>query len=53
MVAGLACFNDPPSYADGSVVSGTASHARQVNSAKPDEEANRRSSRIAGSWALH
>jgi hypothetical protein len=35
MVAGLVWSNDPRSFADGSVATGRASHARQVGSEKP------------------
>jgi hypothetical protein len=44
MAAGLVYFNDPPVYIDGSVATGSTSHARQVGGEKPDEEGNHRSS---------
>jgi hypothetical protein len=45
------CFNDPPSYTGGSVATGRASHARQVGSEKPNEEANHQPSRMAVGWS--
>jgi hypothetical protein len=45
MVAGLACFSNPPSY------TGMQSHGRQVGGGKPDEEEALRFSRIVGDWA--
>jgi len=50
MVLGLVCSNDPPSYSSGSVATGRDSHASQINSEKPEKQATRQSSRIAGGW---
>jgi hypothetical protein len=37
VVVGLACLNDPESYTGGSIASGRASHARQVEGDDPDK----------------
>jgi len=36
----LVCFNDPSSYTDCNIATGTASHVKQICGKKPDEEAN-------------
>jgi hypothetical protein len=38
IVLGLACSNDPESYAGGSITSGRASHDRQVKDDIPDKK---------------
>jgi len=39
MVVGIVCFNDPPSCTGSSIITGMASHPRQVGGEKRDEEA--------------
>jgi len=48
MLAGLVCFNDPPSCIGGNVATGQSFHARQVGGDRSGKEANHWSFRSAG-----